>query len=447
MRRTSIFAQVMTLSILVLGVALVIGAVLTLALPAPDRGRINIREMAWALERRPSSVIAVQLRDQPPEGRRSSLVEEALATALGRSVDDVRVVWRDEPGAAEGRGQNIILIDGRDVLVSSDASGFNLTYGPDAALSDETFVPWFVGAVRSTNGRWLIGVPHDPVREEWRRRILLAFGLAGVLLTPLVWSVARRVSRPVEALARSAEAAQLGASDPFSVEGPLEVQKAAAAINAMHGRLAAQSAERMRMMAALAHDLRTPLTALRLRLTAASPKLRKSLQPDLDRMAVLIEDSLALARLETMAVKRHSVDLGEFVRLVQLDRLERGQEVRDGGIASVVVDTDGPLLRRALDNLIDNALRYGGRVAVSVEARHGGALLRVEDRGPGIPDNEIARLMRPFEVLDPARSKAQGGAGLGLSIVGDISKKLDIGLTVANGPMGLIVELTFAPPA
>lgn len=445
MKPTSIFAQVMALSILVLAVALAIGATLALALPAPDRGRINIREMAWALERKPSSVIGVQVHNLPPEGRRSVLVEEALATALGRSLKDVRVVWRDEPGAAEGRGQNIILIDGRDVLVSSEASGFNLTYGPDAALSDDTFVPLFIGAVRAPSGRWLVGVPHDPVHEEWRRRILLAFGLAGLLLAPLVWSVARRVSRPVEALARSAEAAHLEGSDPFPVSGPLEVQKAASAINAMHGRLAAQAEERMQMMAALAHDLRTPLTALHLRLTAVSPKLRDRLQPDLDRMAALIEDSLALARLEAMTVERSSIDLEAFVRAAQLERLERRQEVRLGGLASVVVSTDEPLLRRALDNLVDNALRYGSLAIVSVEPKHGGgALLRVEDHGPGIPDGELARLLRPFEVLDPARSKVQGGAGLGLSIVVDIARKLDLGLTLKNGPKGLVVEVTFS---
>ncbi|MBX9575652.1 MAG: HAMP domain-containing histidine kinase [Caulobacteraceae bacterium] len=289
--------------------------------------------------------------------------------------------------------------------------------------------------------RWASGSKDDPVHEEWRRRIIIAFGLAWVLL---VWTVARRVSRPVEALARSAEAAQLGGSAPFLVAGPLEVQKAAAAINAMHARIAAQATERMRLMAALAHDLRTPVTALQLRLSSASPKLRDRMQPDLDRMGILMDDSLALARLETVEVERSPIELGEFVRSVQVDRQERGQQIEVGAVAHVMIETDAALLRRALDNLLDNALRYGLLAVVSVESRRGETVLRVQDHGPGIPIDEIGRLMRPFEVLDPARSKSCGGSGLGLSIVADIARKLELGLAFENGPRGLTVELTFA---
>lgn len=444
MKHLSIFSQVLALSVLVLVVALAFGASLTLALPAPDRGRINIREMAWALERKPSSVINLHFRSQPPDGRRSPLVETALATALGRSLAEVRVVWKDRPGAAEGRGQNVVLVDGQDILVSSDEAGVNLAYGPDTELSDDTFLPLFVGAVRLPDGGWLVGIPHDPVREAWRLRILAAFGMAGLVLAPLVWDIARRISRPVEDLAESANGASMGTADPFPLAGSKEVRTAATAINAMHGRLAAQAADQLRMMAALAHDLRTPLTAVRLRLEAAPAQLCERIEPDLIRMCALIDDSLSLAQVGLRDPVRTTVDLGELISTCQRDRAERGQRVRLGETTMVGVETDPALLQRALDNLVDNALRYGDVAVLSVTRGRDGAVLSVLDNGPGIPEAELARLLRPFEVLDPARSRTLGGAGLGLSIVGDIAAKLGIRLKFSNGPSGLIVDLEFA---
>lgn len=441
MKQPSIFNQVLALSVLVLIVALAFGAALTLALPAPDRGRVNIREMAWALERKPSSVIDLQTRGQPPEGRRSPLVETALARALGRSRAEVRVVWKDHPGAAEGRGQNVVLVDGRDILVSSDQA--SLAYGRDNELSDDTFLPLFVGAVRSPGGGWLVGIPHDPVRETWRMRIIAAFAMAGVVLAPLVWGMARRISGPVEKLAESADGARLGVADPIPVAGPKEVRTAATAINSMHARLYAQAADQLRMMAALAHDLRTPITAIRLRLERAPAKLRRCIEPDLSRMTALIDDSLSLAHVGVSEPAWMTVDLGELISICQRDRSERGQPVRLGETTTVDVETDPAMLQRALDNLVDNALRYGDIAVLSVTRGPGGAVLSVRDNGPGIPEAELARLLRPFEVLDPARSRALGGAGLGLSIVGDIAAKLGIGLTFSNRPAGLTVNLEF----
>lgn len=444
MRPASIFSQILALGVLIGAVALGAGVILTLALPAPDRGKMNTLEMVWALENKPSSVIDVHRHREPPEGLRNPLAEAALAAALRRPAAEIRAVWMDQSGATDNRGENIVRIDGRDILVSRDEAGFRLEYGPDARLSEDTFVPLFIGAVQTSEGAWLVGVPHDPVREAWRSRLLIAFTLAGLLLTPLIWIVVRQISRPVEALAKSAEAARLGSNDPFAVDGPREVRVAAQAVNAMHARLAAQASEQVRMMAALAHDLRTPITAIRLRLARAPIDLRTRLEPDLVRMSALIDDSLGLAQVGLMTSDSFRADLQNFVISVQRDRISRGEAVRLGEVPPAWGWTDLVLLRRALDNLIDNALRYGESATLSIRRTGECAIITVEDQGPGIPEAEIARLLRPFEVMDPARSRTLGGTGLGLSIVADIAARLGHELRIGNGERGLVASLVIA---
>lgn len=439
MKPPSIFLQVLGLSLLILLVALGLGAILTQVLPAPDRGRMNVAEMAWALGQKPSSVIDVATRSSPPEGLRSALVERSLAEAMGRPVSDVRAVWKDLPGAAEGSGQNVLLIDGRDVLVTGAPGGFVMTYGDQARLDPDTFVPLFEGAVRTVDGVWRIGTPHDPARAAWRVRILIAFVLAALLLAGPVWWIARRFARPIEALAQAADDVRIASSEPFAVSGPREVRTAVAAINAMHGRLVDQAREQLRMVAALAHDLRTPLTALRLRAEEAPPLLADRMRPDLQRMATMIDDCLVLTGLGTRPVVRQPTRLDQLIGLCVVGRDPTLVSAPD--LPTVTVSTDAARLQRALDNLIDNALRYGGRATLRLEATKEAATILIEDEGPGLPEDQINRLLRPFETMDPARTRSLGGVGLGLSIVVGISREIEAEFALENMPTGLRARL------
>lgn len=445
MRPPSIFVQVLGLSLLILLVALGLGAVLAQVLPAPDRGRMNVAEMAWALDRKPSSVIDVATRSSPPGGLRSTLVERSLAEAMGRPASEVRVVWKDLPGAAEGSGQNVLLIDGRDVLVTGSPGGFVLTYGDHAKLDPDTFVPLFQGAVRTEDGGWRTGTPRDPARAAWRVRILIAFVLAALLLAGPVWWIARRIARPIEALARAADDVRLASSEPFALSGPREVRTAAAAINAMHARLVGQAREQLRMVAALAHDLRTPLTALRLRAEEAPPALAGRMRPDLRRMATMIEDCLALTGLGARPVVREPTRLDHLIAHCAASRDPAVVSAPD--LPSVTVVTDPVRLQRAIDNLIDNAVRYGGRATVRLETTDEAATISIEDEGPGLPEGQIDRLLRPFETMDPARSRSLGGVGLGLSIVSEISREIGAEFVLENAPAGLSARLIFSRTA
>lgn len=439
MRPPSIFVQVLGLSLLILLVALGLGAVLTQVLPAPDRGRMNVAEIAWALEQKPSSVIDVATRSSPPDGLRSPLVERSLAEAMGRSASDVRVVWKNLPGAAEGSGQNVLMIDGRDVLVTGAPGGFVMTYGDQARLDPNTFVPLFEAAVRTVDGGWRTGTPHDPARAAWRMRILIAFVFAALLLAGPVWWIARRIARPIEALARAAEDVRLASSEPFAISGPREVRTAAAAINAMHARLVDQAREQLRMMAALAHDLRTPLTALRLRAEEAPPALADRMRPDLRRMATMIDDCLVLTGLDTRPVACELIRLDQLIALCAAGR--DPAVVTAPELPPVTVVTDPARLQRALDNLIDNAVRYGGRATVRLETTDEAATISIDDEGPGLSEDHIERLLRPFETMNPARSRSLGGVGLGLSIVSEISREIGAEFVLESMPTGLRARL------
>jgi two-component system OmpR family sensor kinase len=438
-KSTSIFVQVLGLTTLVLVVALAVGAMLTQALPAPDRGRINVLEMAWALEQKPSSVIDTASSTKPPSGQRSEIVERALALAMGKPLSEVRAVWNDLPRAVESHGHNVLLIDGRDVLVSGDTGGFSTTYNEHDRLAPQTFVPLFTAAVRSSDGNWLVGTPHDPALAAWRIRILLSFALAAILLAGPVWWISRWIARPIEALAVAAERTRLASTAPFPVSGPREVRTAALAINAMHARLVAQAQDQLRMVTALAHDLRTPLTALRLRAEEAPPELAGRLTPDLKRMGTMIEDCLTLVSEGARPVSLREVRLDEFIDVCI------GARGADGITATlerpVVVNTDAARLRRAVDNLLDNAIRYGQVARIHMFVVEGWVRLQITDDGPGLPADQVERLMKPFETMDPARSRDLGGVGLGLSIVADIARELDLRFTLTNIPSGLMAQL------
>lgn len=441
MRTGSILSQIVALTLLVLTVAMGLSLALVLLTPPPEPGRINILEMAYALEGHRSKVISVVAADAPPEGTRSPLVEAALARKLGADPSNVRVIWKDIPGAAFRAQESIILIDGRDVLVSTTPDGFALRYGEGVELAPETFVPLFEGALRLPDGRWRLGRPDDQARDAWRLRIILAFAVAGLVLMAPAWLIARRIAAPITALGRAAGQTRLTTDAPFPAAGPPEVRAAAQAMNAMHGRLAEQAEERVRMLAAVAHDLRTPLTALRLRADTLHEPLKGRMGADLRRMGELIDHSLEFAMAGSRRPRLTQVRLDDVARGVVARVADLGAEVVLTEAAPAAAFTDPLLLERALANLIDNAVRYGVRARVSVLADRDEAVLRVDDDGPGIPEALLDRAVRPFERLEPSRNRDKGGTGLGLAIVSDLTDALGGQLTLTNTGEGLRAEI------
>lgn len=415
----SILAQVATLALttLVLAFALSLGIVLLTPTPAPVR--MTVRDAASVLGGERNGAFGLTIRSAPSALPRVMAVETSLARMLRIRPDRVRARWLDSDGAGKGKatGQSVILVGDRTLLVDSGAGGFRMRYGPDVRIGPDVEMPAFEAAVRQDDGRWRTVTPTDRQLAAWRLRLFVAFGLALMLSAVPVWIAARRLSIPVRDLAKSAARSDLVSEPPFQDDGPAEIRAVAAAMNAMHQRLADQAEERFQAFAAVAHDLRTPLTGLRIRAELVPPGERERMIHDLDRMAAMIGEVLDFAQIDRHRLRPQNTDLVAFLTAIRDDRRSLHQDV---DLADHLDDAwamiDRPLLHRALDNLIDNAVRYAGNAILSVEHQDTRLYIHVDDSGPGIHPNDVGGIVAPFRRLEPSRSRATGGVGLGLAI-------------------------------
>jgi len=259
--------------------------------------------------------------------------------------------------------------------------------------------------------------PHQPWLSGWRLRVLAAILVSLLLIAPIAWIFARRLTRPFRALAAAVDTR--GAAIP--IDGPRELREAAGAIAAMRTRLADETAERLRMLTAIAHDLRTPLTSLRLRIDTAQEPQRGRMVADVERMQAMIGEVLEFARDDQ--ANRRAVSVRSLVADVVAE-MDRGR-----GVVTLLpgddarIDAAEPAFRRAVENLVRNAIDYAGGGSVTVAVDHDEVVIMVGDRGPGIVAADLSRLLRPFERGEASRNRDTGGAGLGLSIVQDFADR------------------------
>lgn len=256
--------------------------------------------------------------------------------------------------------------------------------------------------------------------------VVLAAQLA--LLAWLSWLAVRVATRPLLQLAEAADAlgpAQAG--PPLPEQGPREVARAAAAFNAMQARVQAHLEERMHILAAISHDLQTPITRLRLRAEMADDTvLRDKLLADAAEMQSLVEEGISYAR-SAQAVREplRAVDLQALLDSIACDYADAGQPVRLMGQAAGMLRTRPQALRRLICNLLDNALKFAGAAQIAVtQAPDGGVTISVLDRGPGIPEAELQAVLQPFYRLETSRSRESGGTGLGLAIAQQLAQAL-----------------------
>jgi len=253
----------------------------------------------------------------------------------------------------------------------------------------------------------------------------LFLSLLVLAIAVLAYAVARMASAPLQRLAGAAQ--ELGVDlhrEPMPVTGPLEVQRAAEAFNAMQQQLQRHLAERTHMLAAITHDLQTPVTRLRLRLENVEDEaLRERLVADLAAMQALIREGLELARSAESAEQRAPLDLDSLLESLAEDAVEAGADARfDSGCGAVLMLR--PLaMRRLFSNLLDNALMYGFSASVRAERDGKGIRVRISDQGPGLAEDELRSVFDPFVRLETSRSRETGGAGLGLTIARALAGK------------------------
>ncbi len=263
------------------------------------------------------------------------------------------------------------------------------------------------------------------------------------------WLAVRQATQPLMRLASAAET--LGASmqcDPIAEDGPVEVARVAAAFNLMGRRIKDHLAERVRILAAISHDLQTPITRMRLRADLMdNAQLRAKFESDLDSMQVLVEEGIAYARSADRATEPPcAVDIGAMLDALVCDYTDAGQAVRLQGASELVVVTRPHTLRRIVVNLTDNALKFGDQVEIAMEKGQPGMLaICVRDRGPGIAEEELAAVFQPFYRVESSRNRSTGGTGLGLAIAQQLSMALGATLTLANrAGGGLEARLEFS---
>lgn len=286
---------------------------------------------------------------------------------------------------------------------------------------------WVVTETRSGDkpprlGGWLL----------WQTLILYV-----IVLAPLLW-VGRRLARPLKQLTGSAQQfARTGAADPVDERGPGDVRELTMAFNAMRGRIVAMLDEKDRMLGAIGHDLRTPLASLRVRTESVEDEgERARMSETIEEMNRMLDDILSLARAGRSMEPAQKVDLFSLADAVVDDFIELGSPVDMVESGRVVGSLRPQLIRRALRNLIENAVVYGERAHVSVAQDAGAVRIIVADDGPGIAEDRMEEMMEPFTRLEGSRNRETGGAGLGLALVRAIMAEHGGSLRLANRPEG-----------
>ncbi len=280
--------------------------------------------------------------------------------------------------------------------------------------------------------------------------LVLMVGVS-ILMTLIAFIFLRNQLRPIMRLARAAEAFGKGHAMPYHPSGASEVRTAGRAFNDMRARIERQIQQRTLMLSGISHDLRTPLTRLRLGLSML-PEDKETrdevvaMERDVDEMAKMIDAFLEFAREGTISGEPEPVEMGAFLRRIVGDAARAGQNVTlvDMPAAPVTLSLRADAIRRAVENLIGNAVRYGSRAEVSLAVTPKSVRITVEDDGPGIPADQREEALKPFTRLDPARNQDRGqGVGLGLAIAADILRSHGGSLRLGDGARlgGLSVDL------
>lgn len=363
-------------------------------LPAAERA-------AWLpqLARRTYSfILGPGTPGEPPDASRSKSVASAIAAGLG---DKYALTTNSVPGNGERLQIHLRLADG---------SPLTIDYRPGRAL---------------------------PL-SSWLPAVLLA---QLIVLAACCWFAVRTATRPLHELARVADA--LGPdlkAERLEEEGPSEVARAARAFNAMQERISAHVAERMQILAAISHDLQTPITRMRLRVDQMDDEAQAGkLAQDLHEMEQLVKEGVAYARtLHGTGEAPARVDLDALLDSLVCDYVDAGSPVTFERRLNVAIVTRVQALRRIVGNLVDNALKYGSTAAIEVSAspRDKTVTISVLDSGPGIPEEALEKVFEPFYRLETSRNRGTGGTGLGLAISRQLAVAMGAQLTLRNRPEG-----------
>ncbi|WKL55835.1 HAMP domain-containing sensor histidine kinase [Asticcacaulis sp. ZE23SCel15] len=482
-----IFWQVLGMALAVLVLSLAINTLIVLKAPSPPPQGYTLTEAAQALKTgqvklrtgrtlRMETVaetpdfVARQLADPDRSHPFETFLRERLAKVLGVPEANIYVDGRLKsrngfggpgpqrwmaPGpegpqhrAPEG-GPKFARPDGPPRNMGSDGPRDNLRMiGPDfraselpESLNTQVTFPAFRAAWKQTDDTWRVLIPPRPLIEPWQKNLLIGFLLTALAVTPLAFFMSRRLTRPIRALAEGARTLGFDAdAAPLKARGPKEVRAATEVLNDMQVRLKKQVESRTALIAAIAHDLKTPLARLRLRIETLQEPARDKINQDIAHMDSLINSALGFASAEKMAQTLTRLDLSSLIEIVCEDNADI-HDVTCGDIAeNITVLGNDMAIRRIVTNLIENACRYGDGCEVILRARENIAEVVIRDHGPGMPTEALEAVFEPFYRLETSRNRDTGGAGLGLSVAQSLSLSMHGSLRLENRYEGGILS-------
>jgi signal transduction histidine kinase len=369
--------------------------------PAPGSSRIEHRLQGYmAQDLRPGQAVHLNI-----------LADEKRGPRRWKEDDDDKRSWRDVPRHERPKNLRKIMNKPEDLSIS----------------------------IRMADGRWLnVATSYRPPPGAFLP-LLVQLALTALLIVLIVGLALRRVTRPLKDLSVRAEKFGRGEEqEPLTPSGPREVRALTTAFNDMQDRLTRFVQDRTRMLAAISHDLRTPITSLRLRAEFIDDdENREKVIETLDEMAAMTEAALRFAKDEAQTEKAENADLGAILEALASDQQDLGHACKAVEPDERIVLPCRPMaLKRALRNLIENGIRYGEAVTISTDIEDREAVIRIRDKGPGIPEDRLKDVFEPFVRLEESRSEETGGIGLGLAITRSIIHAHGGRISLNNRPEG-----------
>ncbi len=410
--RSSLFARILALVLATLVVSQLISLALLALLPPSPARSIPLAEVMAATQQ-PGNDLLVARPSPPPFPRdpqdnpAAVRLEADIARQLGLPPEAVRLTL-----SPVQRGKLVAVFP-------ASAGQPGTSPEPQPALLGN----FSLQLQKDANG-WTQYMPKDRALFDSRERRFLLLFLAGALaMLPIAWLFAKRLADPFAQFAEAAE--RLGrdpGAAPAAIDGPAEVARAARAFAVMQARLAAYVNERTALVAAMAHDLRTPLTRLAFRIESLDVRQQQAMAADVREMEAMVAATMGFARATHETGMHQRLELGSLVERVAEDMRLTGRRITAEATDSLVVNGDPLSLRRLFTNLLDNGEKFGTRAHARIFRDGSQAVVEIDDDGPGLLPGSEDRVFDPYFRLEPSRSRETGGIGLGLSVVRAIAQ-------------------------
>lgn len=425
----SLFGQ----TVLVLVVGLTVSHLLSMAIYSSDRVEVLTMTGGRQIAQRIASITRL-LGETPVEWRdRIIAATDSPSLRVTLTPESVLVTLDEEDreaAAIRAHLEDLLGVEGRLIvrlIDRADSGPKGLLDGPAERMNmhmARMIRGWPVDqsllvSVHLDDGHWLNFATDIPESDSlWSSRAFFSMALMALGVIVLSFWVVRRMTKPLSTLARAAD--YLGRdvnSPPLSEVGPSESRRVARAFNEMQQRLRRLIEGRTQMLAAISHDLRTPITLLRLRAEFIDDaEEQKKTMATLDEMESMISSTLAFARDDAEKEKPRVVDIAALIGSIRDDMEDAGQPVAFDAAPRLAYECRAIALKRALANLIENAVKYGHRARIRLEDTADCIRIVVDDDGPGILGEELEKVYTPFYRIEGSRSRETGGVGLGLSV-------------------------------